>query len=76
MDIKMNPPFDGGFIEHKFGGAAGYCPPVQKVTDYLSTSLVRLIYLRLPKLKNKHKCPRASRGKLSFYYTAAHSKSK
>jgi hypothetical protein len=29
----------------KFGGAAGHCPPVQKVTDYSSTSIVCLKYL-------------------------------
>jgi hypothetical protein len=29
-----------------FGGAAGYCPPVQKVTDYSSTSLVCFMVLQ------------------------------
>lgn len=39
------------------GGAAGYCPPVQKVTDYSSTSIVYLKFLRPFRLKGKQKCP-------------------
>jgi hypothetical protein len=40
----------------QIGGAAGHCPPVQKVTDYSSTSIVCLGFLQLTKLKNKRKC--------------------
>ena len=39
------------------GGAAGYCPPVQKVTDYSSTSLVYLDGLQRCGLKDRQKCP-------------------
>lgn len=38
------------------GGAAGHCPPVQKVTDYSSTSIVCLKFLRPLRLKDKQKC--------------------
>lgn len=40
---------------HNFGGAAGYCPPVQKVTYYPSTSLVQPMSVRRRKLKAKQK---------------------
>ena len=40
----------------QIGGAAGHRPPVQKVTDYSSTSLVHLRFLRLFRLEDKLKC--------------------
>ena len=39
------------------GGAAGYCPRVQKVTDYSSTSIVYLSNLQRLELEDRHKCP-------------------
>lgn len=52
--IQKTPPEIGG-VSIQIGGAAGYCPPVQKVTDYPSTGIVYLNGLRLIRLKNRHK---------------------
>jgi len=55
----------------QIGGAAGHCPPVQKVTHYSPTSLVCLKCLRRLKLKDKHKTFESSRGKISLYNAAS-----
>ena len=38
-----------------FGGAAGYCPPVQKVTDYHLQVYLSLYFLRFRLLKKERK---------------------
>jgi len=54
------------------GGAAGNRTPVRKVTNYLSTSLVQLNYLRLLRLKAKRKMPYLSRNMMSHFNVAPH----
>ena len=49
----MPPAMDG--IKIQIGGAAGYCPPVQKVTDHSSTSIVYPKCLRPLELKDIQK---------------------
>ena len=60
--------YSGIFI----GGAGGYCPRVQKVTDYLSTSIVSSIFLQPITLKNRQKYVTELRGKVSVARAAAH----
>jgi hypothetical protein len=58
-----------------FGGAAGNCPPVRKVTCYSSTSIVRLGLTTL-KPKGLTKTVLSSRGKVSLAYAAARRRGK
>ena len=48
------------------GGAAGYCPRVQPVTDYSSTDIVLFYFLQLVELENRQKYPISCVVRFSF----------